>query len=89
MANPVLTRVWFKVVVATELSAYPVTWPEEPVAVQVNWVPDTDDRSVIFVGTLLQIDLLGGALLRSGTGFTVATKLATGPSQLLACGVIW
>lgn len=71
------------------MSEYPATRPEEPVAVQVNRVPDTDDRSVIFVGRLLQIDLFGGELLRSGTGFTVATKLATGPSQLLACGVIW
>ena len=50
----------------------PVIVPEVFVAVQVNNVPETFDVNVIFVRLFEQIGSLG-AVVSSGTGFTVTT----------------
>ena len=68
MLNPLLTRVWFRVVVGTALLLNPVTLPELGVHVQVNCVPATLDVSVILVGALLHCDLAAGLFERSGVG---------------------
>ena len=46
----------------------PVTWGDEPVAVQVKSVPETFELSEMFVFRLLHCDLLGGEFDRSGVG---------------------
>ena len=50
---------------------YPVTCGEEPVAVQVNNVPETFELSGMFVFRLLHCVLPGGEFDRSGIGYTV------------------
>ena len=49
----------------------PVTWGDEPAAVQVNKVPVTFELRVMFVFRLVHCDLPGGEFDRSGVGYTV------------------
>ena len=87
VTKPELTSTWL--IWVPDPGDHPVILPELGVHVQEKLAPATPESSVIFVLVELHICDEGGLLATLGIGFTVATKLVTGPSQLLAWGVIW
>ena len=65
---PVLSSTWEIVPAGTELLLWPVTLPEEGVAVHVNRVPGTPDVSVMFVFRLSHWLCIIGVVVLVGVG---------------------
>ena len=65
---PEVINVWLMVVPGVVLLEKPATFPELPVAVQVNNVPVTLDVRLILVDALLQMLFESGVVERLGLG---------------------